>query len=109
MKQRGVGEHPVEAFRRQIEGEKVLLPGFAATVGAGHFDKARAAVQTDSAVAHSAESAQIAPRPAAEIENLVGRRGLDMREQGGDILADIVIAGALTKVFGAVLIMSQGQ
>ena len=48
---------------------------------------------------------QITAWPAAKIEKLVGRSGLDRREQGGDILADIMVAGADTEVFGAILIM----
>src|SRR5690606_41756055 len=38
MEQAGIGEDAVERSRRQVEGEKVLLPDFAAAVGAGHGD-----------------------------------------------------------------------
>ena len=46
MKQRGVGEHAIEIFFRQIELEEILLPYFAAAMGARHCGKVRGAVQT---------------------------------------------------------------
>ncbi|MCY1561400.1 hypothetical protein D9M68_986540 [compost metagenome] len=60
-------------------------------------------------MAEGLEGAQVAARAAAEIENPVGRLGLDMAEQGGDVLADIVVAGARAEFLGAVLIMGQGE
>ncbi|MCY1540807.1 hypothetical protein D9M68_764660 [compost metagenome] len=109
MEQAGVGEDAVEACIRQVEGQEVLLPDFTAAAFAGHLDEARAAVQADGGVAQGLEGAQVAARAAAEIEDLVRRLALDMPQQCGDVLADIVIAGAFAKVFGAVLVMGQGQ
>jgi hypothetical protein len=60
-------------------------------------------------VAEGAEGAQVATRAAAEIEDPVGRLGLNMAEQGGDVLADIVVAGALTEALGTLLVMLQGE
>ena len=45
-------------------------------------------------VAEGAEGAQVATRAAAEVENSQRRRRLDMPQQCGDILADVVVAVA---------------
>ena len=44
MKQHGIGEHAIEMAIRQIELEEILLPDFAAAMGARHRGKVRGAV-----------------------------------------------------------------
>src|SRR5687768_13014813 len=50
-----VGENAVEARRRQLEAQEILLPDLAAAVLARHRRKARRAVQADRHVAERAE------------------------------------------------------
>ena len=69
VEQAGVREHAVEARRGQVEREEVLLPDLAAGVGAGHRDERRRAVEADGDVAERAKRRQVAPRPAAEVED----------------------------------------
>ncbi|MNE75387.1 hypothetical protein D3C80_1715420 [compost metagenome] len=47
MEQRGIGEDAVEIPLGQLQFEEVLLPNFAADIGAGHGDEACAAIQSD--------------------------------------------------------------
>jgi hypothetical protein len=47
MKQRSVGEYTIEIAIRKIELEKILLPNFAAAVGARHVGEMCGAFQTD--------------------------------------------------------------
>src|SRR5215510_4630049 len=78
MEQRGVGEYAVEVILRQIEFEKILLPHFAAAIGARHLDEAHGAFQAHRYMADLTKRLQIAPRPAAEIEYRVGRFAFDV-------------------------------
>ena len=54
---------------RQVEPEEILLPHFAAAVRARHRGEARGAFQTDRDVTEFGERLEVAPRPAAEIED----------------------------------------
>ena len=94
VEQRGVREDPVEAGEWQVEREEVLMQHLAVRRGARHRDKLDRAVQTDRLVAERGERTQVPAGPAAEIENDVGWLALDCLEQGGDVLADVVIGGA---------------
>src|ERR1043166_2794364 len=107
VKQRGIGEYAVEISRRQVELEKVLLPHFAAAMSARHFGKARHPFETDGGVAAPDELLQIAARPAAEIEDRERRLSLDVLQQRGDVLADVVIARALPEVLRAFAVVPQ--
>ncbi len=78
MKQRGVGEHAVEIFFRQLELEEILLPYFAATIGACHRCKMPGAFQTDGDVTLLRKHLEIAPWSTAKIEYLERRLTLDM-------------------------------
>src|SRR3954470_16391860 len=51
---------------------------------------------------------QIAPRPAAEVENRKWEIALDMPQQRLDVLADVVIARAPPEAFGGSVVMIQG-
>jgi hypothetical protein len=60
-------------------------------------------------VAKLAEGAQVAPRPAADIQDCERRRAVNMAQQRRDVLADIVIAGAFAKIFCTLVVMFQRQ
>jgi len=92
---------------RKIELQEVLFPHFASAVGAGHRGQLRRTFQADGAMAQRLEGAQVAPRPAAEIQQIKGRSGVDVVEQRTDVLADIVVARALPVVNGALVVMRQ--
>ena len=78
MKERGVGEYAVETAVGQIELEEILLPHFAAAVGARHFGEARGAFKTYRDVTELGERLEVASRPAAEIEYRERRVALDV-------------------------------
>ena len=107
MKQRSVGKDPVEAFSGQVELEKVLVPHFTAAVFTRHLGEAFGAVQADGHMTQAGEGLQVAPRPAAKIQNRERCRARDMAQQGIDVLAYIVVAGAFTEAFCALLIVAQ--
>ena len=60
-------------------------------------------------MAESGEGGKVAPRPAAEIQN--GERWLadKVAQQRVDVLADIVVARAGAKLFGALVVVGQRQ
>src|SRR5436190_12595537 len=68
VKQRGVGEHAIEMVIREIELEEILLPYFAATVGARHYGEMRGAFQTYRDVTTFGKHLKVAPGPTAKIE-----------------------------------------
>lgn len=51
------------------------------------------------------ESLQIPPRPAAEIEDRERRRALDVAQERGDVLADVVVLRAGAEVLRALLVV----
>ena len=105
MKQRRVGEHAVEMAIRQIELEEILLPYFAAAVGARHYGQARGAFQTYRDVTEFGERLEVASRPAAKIEYRERRVTLDVSQQRFDVLADVVIARAFSEIFGTPVVV----
>ena len=109
MEQHRVGKHPVEAFGRQVQLEKVLQQHFTATVLAGHLRKPFGAIEPDGNMAHACKRLQITPRPAAEIQHGKRRCALDMAQQRVDVLAHIVIAGAFTEVLGHLVVVAEGD
>ena len=66
MKQRGVGEHAIEMVIRQIELEEILLPYFAAAVGARHRGEVRGAFQTYRDVTEAGKHLEVAPGPRSQ-------------------------------------------
>ena len=77
MKQRSVGIHAVKMIVRQIELEEVLLPYFAATVGARHHGEMSGTLQTNSYVTEFRKRLEVATRPAAKIQDPKRRFTLD--------------------------------
>src|SRR5450631_647411 len=105
MKQRGVGEHAVEIFFRQLELEEILLPYFAAAMGACHRCKMHGAFQTDSDVTLFRKHLEVAPWSAAKVEYRKWRLGMDMLQQCLNVLADVVIARAFPEFFGTLIVV----
>ncbi|MNP36005.1 hypothetical protein D3C76_1293620 [compost metagenome] len=108
MKQHRIGKDPVETLGRQIKLQEVLLPHLATAVLTGHLCEFFRTVEADRLVAHTGERLQITTRSAAKIENVERRLALNVPQQGIDVLADVVIAGAFTEVFGHCVVMAQG-
>jgi hypothetical protein len=73
MKQRGVREHAIDMVIRQIELEEILLPYFAAAVGARHYGEVHGAFQTNRDVTEFGKRLEVAPGPAAKIEDFERR------------------------------------
>jgi len=67
MKQRGVGEYAIEMIIRQIELEKILLPYFAAAMGARHDGEMCGAFQTYRGMTEFGKHLEVAAGPAAKI------------------------------------------
>src|ERR1700720_171907 len=109
MKQRGVGEHAIEIFFRQIELEEILLPYFAAAMGARHCRKMRGAFQTDCDVTLFGKRLEVASWSAAKIEDRERRLALDMPQQRVNVLADVVIARAFPEFFGTLIVVLQRE
>ena len=58
---RSLGEHAIEIFFRQCEFEEILLPYFAAAIGACHCCKMHGAFQTDRDVTLFGKNFEVAP------------------------------------------------
>src|SRR5437899_11822756 len=101
MKQRGIGENPIEALRRQVELQEVLFPHFAPGGGARHGSERSGTFEPDGEMAELCERREVAAGTAAEIENAKWGRGVDVRKQRIDILPDVVAARAFTERVGA--------
>ena len=78
MKQCGVGEQAIEMVIRQIELEEILLPYFAAAVGARHYGQPRGTFQANGDVTEFGKHLEIASGPAAKIEDFERRFILDV-------------------------------
>jgi hypothetical protein len=81
MEQRGIGEYAIEIFFRHIELEEILLPYFAAAMGACHCCKMHGSFQTDRHVTFFGEHFEVAPWSAAKIEYRERRLTLDMQQE----------------------------
>src|SRR5450631_3342666 len=105
MKQRGVGKHAVEIFFRQLKLEEILLPYFAAAMGACHRCKMHGAFQTDGDVTLFRKHLEIAPWSAAKVEYRKWRLSVDILQQRLNVLADVVIARAFPEFFGTLIVV----
>jgi hypothetical protein len=108
MKKRRVGEYAIEMRLRQIELEEILVPYFAAAMGARHGHEVRGAFQTYRDMAKFAEHLEVATGPAAKIEYREWRLTSDGLQQRLDVLGDIVITCASPKLFRVPVVMVQG-
>src|SRR5207247_8967560 len=98
MEQRGIGKHAVKVSARQIEFKKILLQHLAATVGARHCCKPRCTFKAGGVVSECLECLEITSRPAPEVKQLKRRWRLDVLQQRGDVLADVMIARAFPEL-----------
>ena len=87
---------------------EILVPDLAAGVLPGDPHELGGAIEADGFMAQIAETAQIAAGAAADIENAVRRRPLDGAQQGSDVLADVVIGGAVPVAHRVEFIVRQG-
>ena len=67
MKQCCVGEYAIEMEIRQIELKKILLPYFAAAMGARHHREMHGAIQPYRDVTEFGKHLEVAAGPAAKI------------------------------------------
>ncbi|EDM81556.1 hypothetical protein PPSIR1_21604 [Plesiocystis pacifica SIR-1] len=104
-----VGEDAVEALGGQVEGEEVLMPDLAPGRGPSHGHERGRAVEADRVVPARAEGREVAPRPAAQVEDALGRRPGQVAEQGVHVLRDVVVLGPLAEVLGALLVVGHGR
>src|SRR5258706_12026355 len=94
---------------RQSQFEEVLLPHFAPAVGPRHVDEAGGTFQADCGVTEFGKRLQVTSRPATEIEDRERWLALDVFKQRGDILGNVVIAGALPECLGPLVVMGERQ
>jgi hypothetical protein len=67
VKQCCVGEYAIEMAIRQIELKEILLPYFAATMGAGHHGEMRGTIQPYRDVTEFGKYLEVAAGPAAKV------------------------------------------
>ena len=91
----------------QIELEEVLSPDCAVAVGTRPVDESLGSVQPDGQVAETGKACQIAARTTAKVESREGCLAGDMAQQGGNVLTQVVLAGSLAEVLGALVVMRQ--
>src|SRR5713101_2125956 len=94
---------------RQVELEEILLPYFAAAVGARHRGEVCGALQTNRDMTAFGKCLEIAPGPAAEIEYREGRFALNETQQSRDVLGDVVIARPCAKILGTPVVVFQRE
>ena len=78
MKQRGIGEYAVETIIRKLELEEILLPYFAAAMGARHHGKMCRAFQAYRNVTEFGKHLEVATGPATKIQYSKRRFTLDV-------------------------------
>src|SRR5688572_870747 len=86
MEENRIGKDPVEALRRQVEGEEVLQKDLRARHGSRHFDEPLCAVESHGVVPQRTERQQVAAGAAAKVEDRERGRSFDAPEKGLDVL-----------------------
>ncbi|MNL30953.1 hypothetical protein D3C87_1527190 [compost metagenome] len=109
MKQHGIGEDAIKACRGQRQLQEILVPDLATGCGARHLDKAGRAVQPHRSMTQRGKRLQVAAGAAAQVQHVKRRFALDMPQQGGDVLADVVAACAGLEVHRVFFVVRQGQ
>src|SRR6516165_11222893 len=94
---------------RQIELKKILLPYFAATMGARHHGEMWGAIQPYRDVTELGKHLEVAAGPAAKIQYRIRRLTLDALQQRSDVLVDVVIARAFPEIFGVLVVVTQRE
>ncbi|MCY1557582.1 hypothetical protein D9M68_944420 [compost metagenome] len=88
--------------------QKALLQHLAAAVSPRHRRRAGRALQAHGAVAQGLEGVQVAPRTAAEIQQVKGRWPGHVLQQRRDVLAHVVVARAFPVALGVLFVVRQG-
>ena len=101
VKQRRVREDTVEARRRQVESQKVLVIDVDACVASGHLYERKRAVEPDGAMPALEKRLQVPSRTTAEIENALRPCPVKLAEQRVDVLRDVVVPGPVPESVGA--------
>src|SRR5262249_15509875 len=107
VKQGGVRKDTVEATRRQLERQKILLQDLATGARARRSHERGATVQPDRLVTEAAKVRQVPPRPAPEVEQGVGSRAFQVVKQRGVVLGDVVTLGARPEFVGRLLVIGE--
>ena len=107
VKQRRICEHAIEPAVRQVEFQKILQPYFTSSVSPSHLDEAFRTLEPDRDVAPRDERFQVAARSTPEIKDGEWRDGLDVTQQGVDVLTDVMIARAFAKANGGFVVMRE--
>src|SRR6516165_1801973 len=94
---------------RQIELKKILLPYFAATMGARHHGEMWGAIQPYRDVTELGKHLEVAAGPAAKIQYRIRRLTLDALQQRSDVLVDVVIARAFPEILGMLVVVTQRE
>ena len=78
-------------------------------MGTRHLGEMSGTFQSYSCMTEFRKNLEVATGPATKIQNRKRRLTLDPLEQSSDVLLDIVIAGALPKILGALVVMIYRQ
>lgn len=92
----------------KVEAQEILVEDFNPRLISRHLDESERSVESDRVVTAIAESDQIPPWAASEVENAQRLAAVQLVEQRVDILGDIVIFRPLPKSVGAGLVMFEG-
>src|SRR5215467_14844753 len=93
----------------QIELKKILLPYFAATMGARHHAEMRRAIQPYRDVTEFGKYLEVAAGPTAKIQYRIRRLTLNALQQRSDVLVDVVIARPFPEIFGVLVVVTQRE
>ena len=109
VKEAGIRKHPVEVPIREIQRQEILQPDFTFRIGARHPGEAGGTFEPDGVVSAPFQIRQVAAWAAAEIQDPGGRGNPQFREQGLDILRDVVAARALPEGLRPRIVIGQGS
>jgi len=90
---------------RQVELEELLVMNGCAGQRARHLDERSTAIEADGVVATPAQLQKVSTRAAAEIQDAPPGLATERRQQGVDVLGNVVLARALPEGGGISLIM----
>src|SRR5690606_32967542 len=94
---------------RQVQPQEVLLEHLASAALARHAHEAGRAVEAHRDMAERRERREVAAGPAAEVQDDEGRFALDVAQQLGDVLADVVVARAQPEVLRPALVVRKRE
>ena len=109
MEQARVGKDAVEPGQGQVECQEVLVPDRAARPRPSHLTEPRRTVEAHHAVPATGEVEQVAPGPAAQVEDVVRAAFAQRRQQRQDVLGHVVVAGTLPEVVRPLVVVPDGR